>query len=168
MTPEQRAAVNLDALISPDETAVPALKLKLRPISLGTFMILKRIKSEFLTPRGEEKNVPVIDEATGWPKLGADGQVVTVRRRVLEDELTATAEFLYIHSADELEVRRNALKPESFALAVLEFAEKIPLEQIPEIVSIIEQKLNEVDASNFSVQEKPGEGVKEELGAPKS
>jgi hypothetical protein len=131
-------------------------------------MILKRIKSEFLTPRGEEKDIPLFDEATGAPKLDQNEQPITVRRRGLEDELTATAEFLYIHSAPELEVRRNALKPESFALAVLEFAEKIPLEQIPELLSLIEAKLGEVDASNFSVQDKPGETPKEELGAPKS
>jgi hypothetical protein len=167
MTHAQREAINLDALISPDETPVAALNLKLRPISLGTFMILKRIKSEFLAPRGEEKDIPLFD-ATGAPKLDENGQPITVRRRGLEDELTATAEFLYIHSAPELEVRRNALKPESFALAVLEFAERIPLEQIPELLSLIEVKLGEVDASNFSVQDKPGEAAKEELGAPKS
>lgn len=141
LNPQQREEVNLATFIEPEQT--PLGEFTLRPLSLGSFCILKQIKSEFLIPRGQiMENGPT-----------------------MENEFLAAAEYVYIHAAALNEVRSNALDPVKFKVAVLEFADKIPIEKIPEIIGLVEKKLEAIDASHFEVIDKPGSN-KPEIGVP--
>lgn len=138
MTPEERDSVNLQTFIGPEETSVAGFTL--RPLTLGSFCLLKEGRNEFVTPRGE------------------DGAI--------ENELLAVLEYVYLHAAPLPEVQALILDMGQLRPRAIAFGMDQPLTEIPTLVAEIQRSLAAVNAANFEIVDKPGSHTKPEPGAP--
>lgn len=138
MTPEERDRINLQTFLAPEKTEVAGFTL--RPLTLGSFCLLKEGHNEFITPRG------------------ADGTI--------DNELLAVLEYVYLHAAPLPEVQTLILDMTQLRPKAIGFGMDQPLTEIPTLVSEIRRSLEAVNAANFEVVDKPGSSTKPEPGAP--
>jgi hypothetical protein len=117
--------------IAPSETDV--LGLKLRPFSLGSLSICRKIKLSMIT--GDAK----LDELDDEEK----------QRQIIA--------FLYIQSQPIQSVLRAIQSPNFYDKYVLPFSMDLPLHAIPEAVQEIQRVMTEAGAAYVEVQSKPGD-----------
>jgi len=117
--------------IAPSESDV--LGLKLRPFSLGSLSICRRIKLTMIT--GDAKLDDLDDEEK--------------QRQIIA--------FLYIQSQPVQTVLRAIQSPDFYDEFVLPFSMDLPLHAIPEAVQEIQRVMAEAGAAYIDVQSKPGD-----------
>ena len=116
---------------APSESDV--LGLKLRPFSLGSLSICRRIKLSMIT--GDAK----MDELNDEEK----------QRQIIA--------FLYIQSQPVQTVLKAIQSPNFYDEYVLPFSMDLPLHAIPEAVQEIQRVMAEAGAAYVEVQSKPGD-----------
>ena len=117
--------------IAPTESDV--LGLKLRPFSLGSLRICRRIKLTMIT--GDAKLDDLDDEEK--------------QRQIIA--------FLYVQSQPIQTVLRAIQSPNFYDEYVLPFSMDLPLHAIPEAVQEIQRVMAEAGAAYIEVQSKPGD-----------
>ena len=107
--------------------------LKLRPFSLGSMQLCRKLRLTMLT--GDAKPEDLSEE---------------------EQQLQIVA-FLYIQSKPVPEILRAIQSPNFRDEVLLPFSMELPLAAIPEAVEEIKRVMNEAGAAYVEVQQKPGE-----------
>lgn len=129
---------NLRSLLEPDAPGIDELLAGCRPFTGATLAMMQQTRNEWL---------------------------LRIPPAQMQNHYFATLGWLFIQSAPEHQVRRVVWDLDQFRAAVIEWADeqvegkpRISPEQLAAADAIIAHTLNLVEAADFSVEPKPGEG----------
>lgn len=137
MTHEEREKISLQTFLGPDETKIG--EIDLRPLSLGSFCLLREGRNEFLAPRGPGGSQ--------------------------ENEILAVLEYVYIHTAPIEEVQSLILDITQLRPRAVAYGLSHPVADTPRLVAEIKRSFEALSAASFEVVPKPGSS-KSEPGEP--
>lgn len=126
MTPEEREQISLKTFLGPAGEKVAGLEL--RPLSMGSFCLMREAKSEFIAPRGP------------------NGE--------MENEMLAVLEYVYLHNAPLEEIECLILDISKLRTNAVKYGMALSIKDISGLADMVRRSLKEVEASAFEVREK--------------